>query len=294
MTQETYVASRGGKIGRKFINLCAGFTMVYLFAPIFIIVAFSFNDPTSRFNFVWKGFTLKHWQKTIFGGEPDQYYYPELNQALMRSVSIAFTTALIATTLGTMMALALSRHKLKGSGALSTFLVLPLTTPEIVLGASLFTLFLDFSLSLGFVDLEVPFGEVAIILAHVMFCMSYVTLTVKARMRGFPWMLEDAAQDLGARPRAAFWKVTFPIALPGIFAAGLLSFALSLDDFIITLFVNGGVETFPIRVYTQSRTSVPPQINVLSTILLIVTTAAFVVPTIIGIRKEKKLASTKR
>lgn len=289
MSRETYVASRAGRMGRRGINAWAGFTMLYLFAPIFVIVAFSFNDPTSKFNFTWRGFTLKHWITTVTGGDASKFFYPELNQALMRSVMIAGISALIATALGTLMAFALARYKIKGTSLWSTVLVLPLTTPEIVLGASLFTLFLDFSFKLGGTTITFPLGMFTIILAHVMFCMSYVTLTVKARMRGFDWQLEDAAQDLGATPRRAFFKVTLPIALPGIFAAALLSFALSLDDFIITLFVKGDVETFPIRVFAQSRTSVPPQINVLSTILLLVTTTLFVVPAVISVRRAKKL-----
>ena len=287
--KETYVSSKWGKIGRWFINGWASFTMLYLFLPIFVIVAFSFNDPKGRFNFVWNGFTTKHWIKTIKGGERDKFFYPELNDALFRSIGVAAVTAIVATALGTLMALALVRYKLKGAGSLSTFLVLPLTTPEIVLGASLFTMFLDFSFKLGSTTITFPMGTMTIVIAHVMFCMSYVTLTVKARMRGFDWQLEDAAQDLGATPRTAFFKVTLPLATPGIFAAGLLSFALSLDDFIITLFVNGGVETFPIRVFGQSRTSIPPQINVLSTILLVITTTLFITPTLISLRRAKKL-----
>ncbi len=285
---ETYVSSKSGRVGKWFINVWATLTMFYLFLPIFVIVVFSFNDPVSKNNFTWSGVTLKHWRKTIFGGEPDRYFFPELNEALIRSIYIGAITAIVATALGTLMALALTRYKPKRSGALSTLLVLPLTTPEIVLGASLFTLFLDFSLNLGASQFTIPFGPIAIVLAHVMFCMSYVTLTIKARMRGFPWMLEDAAQDLGATPRKAFWKVTLPLILPGVFAAALLSFALSFDDFIITLFTNGDFETFPVRVYNQSRTSVPPQVNILSTILLVVTTVLFIVPTLISIRKSKK------
>ena len=287
--QETYVSSTAGKLGRKFINAWAAITMLYLFAPILVIVIFSFNNPSGKFNFVWRGFTTKHWVKTIVGGQPDKFYFPELNQALYRSITIAIVTAVIATALGTLMAFALAKYKVKGSGTLSTILVLPLTTPEIVLGASLFTLFLDFSFKIGGTTISFPLGIVTILLAHVMFCMSFVTLTVKARMRGFDWQLEDAAQDLGATPKNAFLKVTLPIALPGIFAAFLLSFALSLDDFIITLFVNGGVETFPIRVFGQSRTSIPPQINVLSTILLLITATLFVVPSVVSVRRAKKL-----
>ncbi len=290
--QETYVSSKFGKVGRWLINSWATLTMVYLFAPIFVIVAFSFNDPKGRFNFVWNGFTTKHWMKTIQGGERTRFFYPELNDALFRSVWIAAISAIIATILGTLMALALVRYKLKATGTLSTLLVLPLTTPEIVLGASLFTMFLDFSFQVGSNTITFPFGMITIVLAHVMFCMSYVTLTIKARMRGFDWRIEDAAQDLGATPRKAFFKVTLPLAIPGIFAAALLSFALSLDDFIITLFVNGDVETFPIRVFGQSRTSIPPQVNILSTILLLATTTLFVAPTLISQWRNKKIAKT--
>ncbi|MFN8016038.1 MAG: ABC transporter permease [Acidimicrobiia bacterium] len=288
-TKETYVASGLGRFGRRFINFCASISMLYLFAPIFVIVFFSFNNPTSRFNFVWKGFTLKHWVKTFSGGEQSRFFYPDLNNALIRSVIIALISSVIATILGTLLAFALSRYKVKGAGLFSTFLVLPLTTPEVVLGASLFALFLDFSFKLGGTTITFPLGNVTIVLAHVMFCMSYVTLTIKARMRGFDWQLEDAAQDLGATPKKAFFKVTLPIAMPGIFAAFLLSFALSLDDFIITLFVNGGVKTFPIQVFSQSRTSIPPQINVLSTMLLVITSALFIIPNVISVRRAKKL-----
>lgn len=281
--KETYVESKAGKIGRWWINISGAMVMIYLFIPISIIVLFSFNDPSSKFNFEWKGFTVKHWVKTISGGTPDKFFYPELNQALMRSIGIALASSLVAVILGSLIAFALAKYRVKGSGAISMFLVLPLTTPEIVLGASLFTLFLDVSFGL-------TIGYATILIAHIMFCMSYITLTIKARLRGFDWTIEDAAKDLGANPSQTFFKVVLPLALPGIFAAFLLSFALSLDDFIITLFVNGDVETFPIRVFGQSRTSIPPQINVLSSILLIVTTTAFIVPSVLSVRKQKKLA----
>ena len=281
--KETYVESKAGKIGRWWINISGAMVMIYLFIPISIIVLFSFNNPSSKFNFEWKGFTVKHWIKTIKGGTPDKFFYPELNHALMRSIGIALASSLVAVILGSLIAFALAKYRVKGSGAISMFLVLPLTTPEIVLGASLFTLFLDVSFGL-------TIGYATILIAHIMFCMSYITLTVKARLRGFDWTIEDAAKDLGANPSQTFFKVVLPLALPGIFAAFLLSFALSLDDFIITLFVNGDVETFPIRVFGQSRTSIPPQINVLSSILLIVTTTAFIVPSVLSVRKQKKLA----
>ncbi len=288
--KETYVESRGGKLGRWGVNISGTLVMIYLFIPISIILIFSFNDPSSKFNLVWKGFTTKHWVKTIMGGEPNKFYYPELNNSLDRSIYIALGSSLIAVILGSLIAFALARRKIKGSGAIAGFLVLPLTTPEIVLGASLLTLFLDFTYKIGGHTLKIPFGMPTIFIAHIMFCMSYITLTVKARLRGFDWAIEDAAKDLGANGRQTFFKVIFPLALPGIFAAFLLSFALSFDDFIITLFVSGDVKTFPIQVFGQSRTAIPPQINVLSSILLIITTTIFIIPTVLSIRKQKKIA----
>lgn len=288
--KETVVASMLGRIGRWLINIWASVTMLYLYLPIVVIVFYSFNNPTSaKTNSIWKGFTLKHWIKTFSGGTPDKFFVPELNYSLYRSIILALSTAVIATAMGTLIAFALSRFKLKHTSLIATILVLPLTTPEIVMGASLFTLFLDFSLTLGGMKIEIPFGYPTVMIAHVMFCMSYVALTIKARMRGFDWGLESAAQDLGATPRQAFFKVTIPLALPGIFAAALLSFALSFDDFIITLFTSSReLETFPLRVYGQSQRSLPPQINVLSTTLLLITTSLFIIPTVLSIRKEKQ------
>ena len=158
--------------------------------------------------------------------------------------------------------------------------MLPLTTPEIVLGSSLATLFLDWDVTRGFTT---------VVIAHIMFLVSYVALTVRARLRGFDWTLEDAAMDLGATPTRTFWKVTLPLITPGIIAAALLSFALSIDDFIITYFVSGpSTTTFPVRIFGQSRTATPPQINVLSTMILIVSVAILAVGTLAGERRRRR------
>jgi spermidine/putrescine transport system permease protein len=157
------------------------------------------------------------------------------------------------------MALALCRYKFKGSGFISLLLILPLTTPEVVLGSSLLSLFLNVNAQMGFAT---------IVIAHIMFSVSYVALTVRARIRGFDWTLEEAAMDLGANPFRVVMKVTLPLIAPGIAAAGMLSFALSLDDFIITLFNSGSRVTYPLYVYGAQRAAYPPQINVMATAIL--------------------------
>lgn len=258
------------KWGRGAVNAVAAATMLYLFAPIVMIVLFSFNNPKGRFNIVWNGFTLKNWA--------NPFSHQELTEALVVSLKVAFISTLIATILGTCIALALSRYKFKGSGAVNLFLVLPLTSPEVVLGSSLATLFLSRGIS---------FGMVTVIIAHVMFQVSFVAVTLRARIRGFDWSLEQAAMDLGATPRRAFWKVTFPLILPGILAAALLSFALSIDDFIITFFNAGSLVTFPLQIFGASRVAIPAQINVLATMLLMGSIAIMVGGLIIESRRNR-------
>lgn len=240
------------RVGGVVLNAYAGFVLLYLFLPVAVIVAFSFNEPVGKFNFVWKGFSLDAWK--------DPFRYPALVDALVESLKVAAIATTIAVVLGSLVAIALVRHRFRGQGGIDLFLVIPLTSPEVVLGASLLALFLDFGWNLGFRT---------IVLAHVMFQISFVALTVKARIRGFDWTLEDAAMDLGANPRRTFLRVTLPLIVPGIVAAAMLSFALSLDDFIITLFTAGPTVTYPLYVNNASKTALPPQINVLATMILV-------------------------
>ena len=265
------------RVGRRFINGAAAVAMVYLFAPIVVIVLFSFNDPKGKYNIVWNGFTLKNWAHP--------FSHPELTDALVVSLKVATVSTVVATLLGTCIALALSRYRFKGSAAVNLFLVLPLTSPEIVLGSSLATLFIARGVS---------FGYVTVIIAHVMFQVSFVAVTLRARIRGFDWGLEQAAMDLGATPMRAFWKVTFPLILPGILAASLLSFALSIDDFIITFFNAGELVTFPLQIFGASRVAVPAQINVLATMLLMGSIAIMVVGLISESRKQRRLGGGSR
>ena len=265
--------SRRQRVGQRLVNTFAGLGLAYIFLPILVIVVFSFNAPKGKFNIKWQGFTLQNWA--------NPFAQEQLTSALWVSLRIAVISTLCATVLGSLIALALSRYKFKGSGGVNLFLVLPLTSPEIVLGSSLATLFLNRG---------VNFGYVTVIIAHIMFQISFVAVTVRARIRGFDWTLEQAAMDLGATPSRAFWKITFPLILPGILAAALLSFALSIDDFIITFFNAGSLVTFPLQIFGASRVAIPPQINVLATMLLIVSVSLMVAGTVIGNRRQRKLA----
>ncbi len=246
-------------VGRILLTVYAVLGFVYLFAPVFVIVVFSFNKPKGRFNLVWQEFTLDNWRHP--------FAIEELRDAMFYSLRIAALSTVVATLFGALIALALARYRFRGSATINLLLVLPLTTPEIVLGASLANLFLGWGLDRG---------ATTIWIAHVMFSVSFVALTVKARLRGFDWNLEDAAMDLGAGPMRTFATVTFPLIVPGIIAAGLLSFALSMDDFIITFFTAGSRNTFPLQVFGGSRNGTPPQINVLATLVLLVTIGVIV------------------
>jgi len=236
---------------RRLLDAAAGLVLGYLFLPILVIVAYSFNSPAGKFNFVWKGFSLDAWR--------DPFRYPALVDAMRLSIVVASVSTLVATVLGTMLALALSRYRFRGAGGVGLLLVLPLATPEVVLGSSLLSLFLAS---------HVPTGFATIVIAHVMFSVSYVAFTVRARLRGFDWSLEEAAMDLGAGPWRVFRTITLPLITPGVVAAAMLAFALSLDDFVITLFNSGNDVTYPLYVYGARRAAFPPQINVLATAIL--------------------------
>lgn len=235
------------------LDVYAALVLFYLFVPIGVIVLYSFNQPEGRFNFVWKAFSLEAWR--------DPFKYQPLVDAMELSLKVAAVSTAVATVFGALIALALCRYKFRGSGLVNLLLVLPLTSPEVVLGSSLLTLFLDLNASMGFAT---------IVIAHIMFSVSYVALTVRARIRGFDWTLEEAAMDLGARPLRVVWKVTLPLIAPGIAAAAMLSFALSLDDFVITLFNSGSQVTYPLYVYGARRAAFPPQINVVATAILVI------------------------
>ena len=255
------------------LNLYAALALVYLLVPIAIIVLFSFNDPQSRFNFTWHGFTLDYWK--------DPFGVPGLREALVNSIEIAALSTVFATILGTMMALALVRYQFRGRAPTNLFIFLPLATPEVVLGASLLSLFLTVGFATGFTT---------ILIAHIMFNVSFVVVTVRSRLIGFDRNLEEAAQDLGANGLQTFLRVTLPLIAPGVLAAALLAFALSVDDFVITNFNAGSTVTFPLFVWGAARVATPPQINIIATMIFVVTLFLMLL-TVIQQRRAARMAS---
>jgi spermidine/putrescine transport system permease protein len=251
------------KLGDLALRLAAGLTLLFLFLPILVIIVFSFNNPAGKFNYTWQGFTLENWAHP--------FKYPALAKALRLSLNVAAVSTSIALVLGTLVAIALVRQRFRGRTAVDTFMILPLTSPEVVMGASLLTLFL----SMGWAT-----GYATVIIAHVAFQISFIAMTVRARIRGFDWTLEDASLDLGSGPARTFFKVTLPLIVPGIIAAAMLSFALSLDDFIITYFVSGSTVTYPLYVNAATKAAVPPQINVLATAILMISLILLAVGTL--------------
>ncbi|MDQ4029966.1 MAG: ABC transporter permease [Actinomycetota bacterium] len=242
---------------RRALTAYSVLALAYLMLPIAVVVLFSFNDPIGRFNYTWEGFTLEHWA--------DPFGAPGLRDAIVVSLEIAALASLVATALGTLIAMALVRYRFRARGATNLLIFLPMTTPEVVLGASLLTLFLNLGVSTGFWT---------IFIAHVMFDISFVVVTVKARIVGFDRHLEEAAMDLGATPFTTFRKVTLPLIAPGIVAGALIAFALSVDDFVITNFNAGATVTFPLYVWGAARVGVPPEVNVIGTMIFGIALAA--------------------
>ena len=226
--------------------------MLWLFAPIFVMILYGFNNTHGKLNIVWSGFTLK-WFENPFG-------VTALTSAVYTSLLTASVGMVISTVLGTMIALASHRYSFRGKAVLDAILVMNIAASEVVMGAALLTLFVAGNFPLGFLT---------IVLAQVMFSIPFVAITVRARLVGFDRSLEEAAQDLGASPLTTFMLVTLPIIFPGVLAAALLAFALCLDDYVITSFVAGNTLTFPLWVYGATREGVPPQVNVIGTFIFI-------------------------
>ena len=258
---------------RHVLDAYAALALLYLFVPISVVVAFSFNNPIGRFNYTWQGFTFSNWTHP--------FAYPGLQGAVRISIEIAFLSALAATILGTLIALALVRYRFRGSATTNLLIFIPMTTPEIVMGASLLTLFLNW---------RIPQGFGTILIAHIMFNISYVVVTVRARLVGFDRHLEEASMDLGANELVTFFRVTLPLIAPGILAAGLLAFALSIDDFVITYFNAGTTITFPLFVWGAARVAVPPQINVIGTAIFVIAVGGMIVNVLFQNRRARRLA----
>jgi spermidine/putrescine transport system permease protein len=249
------------RLGRRaldwLLNAYAGLALIYLLVPIFVILVFSFNNPRGRFNFVWQEFSFDAWT--------DPFAVPGIGDALLTSIEIAVLSTLGATILGTLTALALVRYEFSGRAPINFFIFIPLATPEVVLGAALLSLFLNAGApALGFAT---------ILIAHIMFNLSFVVVTVRSRLIGFDRSLEEAAQDLGATPWETFRLVTLPLIMPGVISAALLAFALSIDDFVITFFNSGSTITFPVFIWGAARVAIPPQIYVIASMIFLFTLA---------------------
>ena len=244
----------------------------YLLLPIAVVIVFSFNNPPGKFNYTWNSFTWDNWR--YWNGVPG------IQSAVVLSLEIALIASLIATALGTLIALALVRYSFRGRASTNILIFLPLSTPEIVLGASLLTLFLHTT--------AVTFGFETILIAHIMFCISFAVVTVKARLVGFDRHLEEAAMDLGANEWRTFQKVTLPLIAPAILAALLLCFAISIDDFVVTYFNSGSSVTFPLFVWGAARIGAPPQVNVIGTAIFAIALTAMLVNVLVQMRRAKR------
>jgi spermidine/putrescine transport system permease protein len=214
------------------------------------MIVFAFNTPAGRYNIKWEHASLDAWRNL--------FSFPDLSASLKLTLEVAVIATLLATVLGTFIGLSLGRYRFRGSGVMNFVIFLAIASPEIVLGSSLLTMF---------VNARVPQGFITILLAHTMFCVSFVAITVRARVQGMDKSLEEAAGDLGADPRTTFVKVTLPNIMPGVIAGALLAFALSIDDYVITNFVAGSKTTFPLWVFGATRQGIPVQVNVMGTLL---------------------------
>jgi len=237
---------------RNALPIYAGLAVAYMLIPIVVIAVFSFGaTPKGKLTFgLDNGFTTEYWRSA--------FSLPDLNEALFTSLRLAALATVISTVIGTLMAIALVRHRFRGRRLTNLLIVIPMATPEVVIGASLLSMFIYYTFALGFGTL---------LIAHVMFSISFVVVVVRSRLIGFDRHLEEAAADLGATPLATFRTVTLPLLAPGILAAGLLAFSLSIDDFVISNFNSGTTVTFPLYVYGVSLRGVPVQVNVLATML---------------------------
>jgi spermidine/putrescine transport system permease protein len=262
---------------RNAFKIYAGFAVAYVLVPIAVIAVFSFADtPRDKLIFaINNGFTLEYWENA--------FALPDLNEALLTSFKLAALATAASTAIGTLMAIALVRHSFPGRRAANLLIILPMATPEIVLGASLLSMFLIYSVPLGFTSL---------LIAHIMFSISFVVVVVRSRLIGFDRSIEEAAADLGASPLTTFRTVTLPLLAPGILAAALLAFALSVDDFIVSDFNKGTAETFPLYVFGAHLRGIPVQVNVLATMLFMLTVAAILL-VLWQQRRAERLASVR-
>jgi len=260
--------------GRFLLATYSWLVIAYLVFPIAIMVLYSFNKVTTglpQVSFAWNGFTTQWYREWSS--------VPGLTSAFWLSIRLALATTVLATVVGTLLALALVRYRpprFRGKTLFEQVLFLNIAAPEIVLGASLLGLFVTINVARGFTTL---------LLAHVAFSIAYVTITVRARMAGFDRSLEEAAEDLGANPWVTFRKITLPLIMPGVLAGALMAFALSIDDFVTSNFVSGSAVPFPVWVYGATRVGIPPQVFVFGTAIFAVGILCALSSIVIGRKK---------
>jgi spermidine/putrescine transport system permease protein len=238
--------------GGRALYLYTWVIITWLTLPVLVMILFGFNDTPGRYNQTWEGFTLK-WYGRVFALD-------ELTKALVISLVIALVTALVAGAMGTGVGYALGRYRFSGSGTVNLIMFAAMSSPELVMGASLLTLF---------VSLGAGLGTVTITIAHIMFSISFVAVVVRARVLTLDRSVEEAAADLGADAWTTFWRITFPIILPAVMSGMLLAFALSIDDFVVTNFTAGTTTTFPLWIWGATRVGLPPQVNVMGTLIFV-------------------------
>jgi spermidine/putrescine transport system permease protein len=269
------------KLSDVLLATYTGLVIAYLLIPIAVMILYSFNSNaasgtavTPKVSFRWQGFTIEWWKQWNA--------VPDLTSSLWNSLYIAVISTIVATFLGTLIALALVRYHFRGSGTTETVMFMNIAAPEIVLGAALLSFF---------VLLRFPMGLISIFVAHVMFNIAFVAIVVRARLSGFHREIEEAAQDLYANAWVTFYKVTLPLIWPGILAGGLLAFALSIDDFVITYFNAGSTITFPLFVWGAARVALPPQINVIGTGIFVIAVGGMLVNIIFQNRRARRLST---
>jgi spermidine/putrescine transport system permease protein len=248
--------------------------LTYMMIPLALIIILSFNKPKGRQNTAWNEFSLEAWTNICRD--------PTICRAFSVSVQIAILVTVVATILGTMISFALVRHRFRGKNTTSLGVFIPLSTPDVILGASLLALFLN---------IFIPLGFWTIVIAQITFTISFVVVVVNARLAGMDPRLEQAAMDLYATPSETFRYVTFPLALPGIAAAALISLSLSFDDYIITSFNSGRLVTFPLYVWNAAQRGIPPQVNVIASLMFLGSLALVALAAIISRRRKLKIAA---
>jgi spermidine/putrescine transport system permease protein len=260
---------RRRKTGERVLHVFTWVLIVWLALPIAVVVAFSFNNPHGRYNYSWTGFTFKYWGSKLFA-------IPDLTTAMEHSIEVAAVATVGATVLGTLIGLAVGKYKFRGQGVSNLVQFAAISAPEVVLGSSLATFFLQ---------MRIQEGAFTVMAAHIMFCMSFVAITVRARVVGLDPSVEDAAKDLGASPWDTFRLVTLPMIMPGVVAGAMLAFALSIDDFITTEFTSGSFVTYPLWIWSVSRQGLPPQVNVMGSVVFALGVLFAVVNSVVSRRR---------